>query len=121
MAEFEFKMTLLANGEPSDAARIVVTTHALTYATFPPSGNGPFKSAAYTWAVQVTEVTCVNNFLYGYMTIVDWCNRPVMNCVPFCAYIGDVWPQAPVGIVHGAKPDCVEGSFILYTVIIERP
>lgn len=122
MAEFTFKMTLVVNGNSSGAAHVVVVPgEGYTVAEFAPSSVSPFQNAAWTWRVQVMKCSVIGDFLCGYMTVCDASNQPVMSHVPFCAYIGDYWPQAPVGIVHGVKPFAYDdGGYMLFSVIIEK-
>lgn len=122
MAEFTFKMTLLANGNASGPAYVaVVPGDGHVIAEFSPSGAMPFRSAAHTWRVQVMKASVIGDFLCGYMNVCDVMNMPVMSHVPFCAYIGNTWPQAPVGIVHAVKPFEYDGGYTLFSVIIEKP
>ncbi len=121
MAEFEFKMTLLANGSPSGTARVRVTVPNVTSIhEIPPSGNYPFTNAAWTWRLQVCRATVVGNFVHGYMTVCDANNCPVMVDVPFVAYIGGNWPQAPVGVVHCTKPSEWDNGYFVFSVLIEK-
>lgn len=120
---FEFNLTLLANGAPSGKTYIkMIPGGGLSYETFPPSSNRPFQNSAWQYKVCTSEVSYVNDFVYGYMSVYDAIGRPVMNRVPFCAYAGDQWIQAPVGMVHATVPDIADdGSYFLYTVLIEKP
>lgn len=121
MAEFKFKMTLIANGNASGPAYVTVEPgDGYVVVDFAPSGARPFQNAAWPWRVQVFKTTVVGNTLCGYMTVCDANNLPVMTHVPFCAYIGDVWPQAPVGIVHAVKPFHYDDGHMLFSVIIEK-
>lgn len=122
MAEFTFKMTLVANGNSSGPVHVVVVPgEGHSIADFAPSGVSPFQNAAWTWQVQVFKCTVIGNMLCGYMTVCDANRLPVMSHVPFCAYIGEHWPQAPVGIVHGVKPFEYDDGYTLFSVIIEKP
>lgn len=119
--KYPLTVTLLANGLPSGPTRMDVAA-GTTMNRIDPSANWPFQSSASLFGVWFDNVSVLNDFLIGSLSVVTPYNSYVLNHVPFCVYVGDTWPQAPVGLVHGVAPYQVDDhSWVLFSVLFERP
>lgn len=122
MTRYLTKVTLLANGLPSGTLTLELSPdRTKVMQEFPPSSNWPFRNAASTFRLWIEDISYLNNFLYGYMSVLTPYNAIIMHQMPFCVYVGDEWPQAPTGIAHSLKPyEIDDNQFVLFSVLFEK-
>lgn len=88
---------------------------------FPPSDYWPFNRPSSPFAVDLFKISRLNDFALGFVNVYDVNRWPIATAVPFAAYVGDEWPQAPVGLVHFTRRvEMVEGKTVDFSLLIER-